>query len=590
MAAVAAVAPGFGHGIDITDEGLYLVAADAPDPSYTYVGLWGDYLHPLFALVRYDIALYRALGAVLLALSALVCANGLRRMLTDWGVLAARGGRSRTFRIALDLAVGAGALVYYALYLITPSYNWLALVGILICAGGLLPTLGRERSRSGTWRDSALLSLGAFLAFMGRPTTGVGLALLAALMVLAVSVRPMRQRLAALLAAAAVGIVLIGLHLVFVLNWSGTANAFSEARYFTSSDVTTHSLSGLLRQSLDQIRLVPAGVWHVAGPTPLLGLAVLLVAFVPATNPERRRRLGAAAALAAFAGCASTVLVRGGFGGGPHAARTLPFSGLALMLTAGLALAAAALVLRAEPVADPGPEPELGRPRLRALAIGAFFLLAALLYAFSSNNGLIFQMHGAFLLLGLGAFSWLLGAAGARAAWATAMVFALVCGVAGVSSVREGAEFGYRTAPPAESTATSVVSHRAAELDVGPAYAAFYRDLAAAAQTSGFAQGTPLVDLTPFSPGVGYALGSTPPTTLMLGFSPTVVRWALAKQEPLRWHGAWLLLEPKGRRHVDPAAVVGVLGRSFPADYEQVATLVWPFGDQSLELWRPRNP
>lgn len=594
VAGIAALLPGFSHGIDISDEGLYLVAADAPAANYTYVGLWGDYLHPLYAGSRHDITTYRALGAVLLAVAALICARGLRYLLISWGTVPVSVGRSTRLRFGLDLVALAAALVYYALYLITPSYNWLTLVGLLLCAGGLLPILGSARGRWRDRRDAALVAGGVFVTFMGRPTAGAGLAALVSAVLLAVSVRPIRARLISVAVVAAVGVALIMLHLVFVLGWADTVNAFTETNYFVTNDSTTHGLGALLRQSLAQFALVPSGIVRVAGLTPWLGLLALAGVLVPTKWRTVRPTVVSGLTLTSVVVVTLVIQRNDGFGGGPKAWRSLPFAGLAIIMTAGLALVAASTVTwwtaRCE-TDDTSAADEAGaasHEQLRWLGVGAFFLGCALLYAFSSNNGIVYQMHGAFVLLALSALALSIGAVERRAVVAAIVIFALVSGVAAVSAVNQGAAFGYRTAAPSQSTERVVVSHRGASLLVGPAFADFYRQLAAAARVNGFAAGTPLVDLSPFSPGIGYALGAEPPTTLMLGFSPGVARWALAKQDLTRWHDAWLLVAATGTRRIDPTLVVGALGRSFPADYELVSSLFWPTGNQTFELWRPR--
>jgi hypothetical protein len=579
VSTVLALVPGFGHGIDVSDEGLYLVAADAPAPSYNYVGLWGAYLHPLFAVSGYRIDVYRAVGAVLLALAAWTASRGLGRL--AFPVEADRETPDRARRrtlIFVDLAFVSASLVYYALYLVTPSYNWLVLVGVLVASGGLLPLLAPRVSRADTVLRSALVAFGTWIAFVGRPTAGVGLAF-ACIVVLAVaSARSWRERIWSLAVAAAFGLGIVVCHLLLVMGLGDTVEAFSRTVYFTNSDATAHGFSALLRQSVDQFQLVPSGVVRVAGVAPLIGLAVLASIAVPR---DRRQLAVTVSSIGAVALCAVVIAARGGFGGGPRAYSTLPFSGLALILTAGLAWLSAWLVLRRS-VGDAG-------RRARWLAVGAYFLVAALLYSFSSNNGIVYQMHGGFVLLLVSALALMVGTVGLRGLLAVALLFALIAGVAGRTSVHQGSLVGYRTAPPSASTVEAQVSHRGAVLLLGPDYAAFYRKLDTAAAQADFVPGTPLVDLTPFSPGVGYAMGALPPTTLLLGFSPTVARWALEQQDPARWHDAWLLVAPSGPRAIDPATVTTAIGRSFPTDYELVATLSWPERKQTFELWRPRT-
>ena len=590
VTALAALRPGFGHGIDVSDEGLYLVAADAPSARYNYVGLWGVYLHLLFALVGYDIAHYRVVGAVLLALAAWAAARGIGALLRGWsvdGVVLGRGSQ-----VVLDVVAVTASLAYYGLYLITPSYNWLALVGALLVVAGLMPLLVPQRSRRRTWVSGGVLAFGCFVAFMGRPTAGVGLALCSLLMLLLVSVRSWRERRLATLVVVAAGLALVIAHLLLVLGPADTADAFRRTAYFATQDVTRHTFADLVAQSLTQLSVLPSRVQKVAGWSPLLGLLVVLAAFVP----HRQRPSAVTAITAAALAVVGAVIWAGhGFGGGAQFIVTLPYAGYALLLTAlGAALGAHAVVR----VPDLGPvgavdavgDERVARPPWRWFAVAASLVISAMLYAFSSNNGFVQQQAGAFVLLVLATLALAFAATGTRGALVVLVVTGVVAGVGVTSSLRAGEARGYRTAPPAQSVAEATVSYRGATLLVGPEYAAFYRDLDRESAAAGFAVGTPLMDLTPFSPGVGYAMGAEPPTTLMLGFSPPVARWALDQQDRAAWHGAWLLLAPGSKRGVDPAQVVGAVGRSFPADYERVASLVWPWDKQTFELWRPRSP
>jgi hypothetical protein len=67
-----------------------------------------------------------------------------------------------------------------------------------------------------------------------------------------------------------------------------------------------------------------------------------------------------------------------------------------------------------------------------------------------------------------------------------------------------------------------------------------------------------------------------------------VIRWALAQQDQAVFHNTWLLVPPNPQPQL--RAVVHVLGRSFPADYQRVAAINYPSDPYPFELWRPRSP
>jgi hypothetical protein len=576
---------GVGHGLDITDEGLYLRSADALGPDYAYAGFSGAYLHPVFRLAGYNVATLRALGIILLSGAALVLSCGLRRALA--GSLTVAPGDSRFLglltRICLHIAVVSGAVTYYSLFLVTPSYNWLTLVGTLLAGGGVLALLAPERGTRWDLADPALFGCGCFLALMGRPTAGVGLWVIGVTMVLATSTRPFRRRLFALGVLITVTLALGVFHLLFVTGWSDSLDIARRTAYMAQNDVGGHDLRSLRAATVRQLGLIRPGVSAQVGALPLLGLSVLLARVAPA-----RHR----AVVAGLLGSASVAVValriwrEGGFGGAHTATLKLPFAGFALLFTAA-AVFAAAVALQLLPGSETARRDVLVRS-WRVLTAGAFFVLAAGLYAFSSNNGIVGQLWGGFGILAVAALVLVTGGLGPAALPVTAATMAAVCSVAAFSTISRGAVAPYRMAPMAESTVRTQVSDRGATLKVSPETAAALTSLRAQALAGGWRAGLPLVDLTPFTPGVGYLLGARPPTTILLGRAPKVMRWALERQDRAVFHDAWLLIHP-GVTTPEQLGVVDVLGRSFPHDYERVAAISYPFGPYPLELWRPRT-
>lgn len=575
---------GVGHGLDLTDEGLYLRSADAPGPGYAYAGLSGAYLHPLFRLAGYDVATFRALGIIVLSVAALVLSYGLRRALAG-NLTAAPGLRLAELltRICLDIALVAGAVTYYSLFLLTPSYNWLTLVGVLVCGAGVLALLGPERGSQWDLVDPAIVAFGSFLALMGRPTAGVGLWVVSVGVVLTTSARPFRQRLVALGVLSAVTVALGLFHLAFVTGWSDSLDILRQTAYFAQNDVGGHDLHSLRLATAHQMALIGPGVSAQVGVLPLLGLSVL---FARLAAPRFREMVAGVLGAAIVAIVAMRVWSRGGFGGAHTAMRMLPFAGFALLFTAAIVFAAA-VALKLLPGSETSRRVVLVRSG-RILAAGVFFVVSAGLYSFSSNNGIVYQLWGGFGILAVATILLVAAGLGRAALPVTAATMAAVCSVAAFSTIGRGAGGPYRMAPLAESTVRTQVTGRGATLKLSPESAAALNSLRFNAVAAGWQTGMPLVDLTPFNPGIGYLLDARPPTTILVGRSPKVIRWALALQDQTVFHETWLLVPPKPQPQL--RAVVNVLGRSFPADYQRVAAINYPFDPYPFELWRPRSP
>ena len=131
------------RGLDLSDEGLYLLAADPPSPSASWGFPSGWHTHPLFALVGYDIASFRTLGAVVLFVAFAWLGWASVRVVTAARELTTT---QRQFLLFTGVLVGGlGSLFYYAPMLRTPSYNWLNLVGIAISAAAAPRARGWRR-------------------------------------------------------------------------------------------------------------------------------------------------------------------------------------------------------------------------------------------------------------------------------------------------------------------------------------------------------------------------------------------------------------------------------------------------------------
>lgn len=169
------------RGLDMTDEGLHLLSADPPTPDGVWWTPWILDTKPLFAVVGYDIASFRTLGAVILVLVAGAAGFLLTAALRTLGVTPKR----------LDVIVSAGAgvtaLAHYSWFMRTPNYDWLGLVGMLVSLCGVLlllrPAIGQTTRRPPRVMAGALAGFGAWLVIPARPTMFILLALAALVIV-----------------------------------------------------------------------------------------------------------------------------------------------------------------------------------------------------------------------------------------------------------------------------------------------------------------------------------------------------------------------------------------------------------------------
>jgi len=161
-------------GIDLTDEGLYLLAANPPEQYAAWGFPFGWHTGPLFGLVGFDIASFRTLGAFLLLMAGLWAGYHVGALAWCLGESSERRnqiGAKRSIFIGLSCAIGAlGSLLYYAGFLRTPSYNWLSLLGMLIACGGYFALLRvtSSRPRPISYLYAGGVALGLFCSLPGK--------------------------------------------------------------------------------------------------------------------------------------------------------------------------------------------------------------------------------------------------------------------------------------------------------------------------------------------------------------------------------------------------------------------------------------
>jgi hypothetical protein len=580
LAALVILLWGTGRGYDISDEAFYLFAASPGNRTNNANGIWGSYLGLVYRWSGFSLVNMRLIGMAMLVGSSLWFSARLSRLvgsLTERTVTA-------TGRLAAALFAVSGALLYYGLGILTPSYNLLAMCSILICLAGAFGAVAMPARRSTSIGSAVAISAGAFVAFWCRSGAGVGLWIICVVLVLTVSLSgtDRRYRLGLVGAAVASLAAFAAAHAIFVLGPEATFSALLTARDFNFAGGFGKPLGELAADSLSGLLDVPGAVVHAAGPLPVLGLLPLGAVAVPG-----RSRAFAVACLASVGvvACGATLIYQGAFNGGPTSYTTVTPATLAIVVTAAISWLAAAWARRR---VDPaGGLPKQARTAVAVLA--AVLLLSEVLYAFTSNNALIGQTSGA-SVLGLTAAGLLLLAAVGRGWSAVALIaLAAITPAAALASASGVVDQPYRgDGPLARADTLATVSARGSRVLLTHAQAKYFRDLVQPAEAAGFRRGTPLIDLTPFSPGASVALGAAAPRTLLYGFTTATARWVVEHQEGDQWKRAWLLVRTDAGATIAPESVTRALGRSFPSDYVLVTTAVWPFGNQHQQLWRPR--
>jgi hypothetical protein len=567
-------------GYDVTDEGFYLYAADASNKTNAANGLWGLYIGLVYRAAGYSLAGFRIAGWLLLA----ACAGWLGHQTS--GLVSALTGRPLDVigRVAVVVSTVTAAQLYYALMILTPSYNWLAVCGLMLALAGVFGVLAGSKRAPVRFANATLVSLGCFLTFWARSVAGAGFWVLAQISIFMFADASRRDRLKLVAVGVSGLVVLAAVHSIAMLDPASTFQAMQQAKEFNFTHGFSKSPQDMVLDGLGQLRHAPNNLYDTARWWPLLGAAPALTTFAPAA---RRARMAAVAACMAVLGVGAALVLNRRFGGGAQSYIYLTPAVLALLLTAAIAWAACAVVRRT------CGDSHGGLPRRALVVFGTLvigLLAAQMLYAFTSNNVLLGQMSGASVLGLLGVQLLLTAAVGRQRILLALLTFALLVPPVLSACVLSGRRHPYRDAPLAQASVPVTINRHGAQILLAADYAAYYNELVGRAKAAGFVPGTPLIDLTPFSPGVPEALGAAAPGTLLMGYTTATAKWVVSQQNQVRWRDAWLLVRRTDDAGSEVNSVTSVLARNFPADYEMVSAATYPYNGHEHQLWRPRFP
>lgn len=575
------------RGIDLTDEGLYVLAADPPSRNAAWLVPWGWHTRPLFRLAGFDLAALRTLAALIIVLAGAVLGWTLARLVRQ---AAPFEGRLHSSIVSGALiGVGAfGAPMLMASMLRTPGYNWVNLTGITVTAIGALSAAAID-DPSSLWRSprahasAALLAMGATFTIPAKPTSGP-LVLVAALIVL-VPRFGWRAclRLAGMVTAwiATTVVVLLALR-IWPIDFLTTLRESTRFPIPTNNQTPSGAVDAVLH--------LPETIWNAFGDLPALTIWIIVASTIAALalrfTPRTRWWMRCAPLLL------MAVAALGVTGPWPHLGAAHPTG---RYVWVGTSNGAVLLLLGALLHLLANWSPEARHIRRRLLPVALFLLLTAVIYAFGSGTGLYRQMGLATMLLWLAAACVAVAGARRDTHHVALGIMVLVSMVISVGTVIDSRNHPYRGVDLADQTTPYRMGARGIDLLVDEPTATFLTSLRTGAEAGGWCDGTPLIGLAwRWSSTVPYSLGARVPETLMFtlfGYegSAKVAEYSLAKADPAVWRDAWLLTtDPATIKSAFAANLRSVLdllpattGRAFPAGYTVVADV------DGTQLWRP---
>ena len=462
----------------------------------------------------------------------------------------------------------AGALLYYQLFLLSPSYNWLALNGLLLGVTGVFLHLAGARA----WLCALVLGVGGYITFAAKPMSG--LLLLALIFVLLAVMGQLRRSWPVLAGATALAAGGVLSHMLLVDG--GIAASFAKLQLGRDGVALFSPGRGLAEISwevADFFVTLPALAWRIF---PVLVPVAALCAILAALPVKARIwRFGLRGVLAAVTFAWAWDIWSLNHIRQPYSMHVL------MMLPLAAFVVSVPLLARRTP--DEGPK------WIALVAPALFLMLLPFVYSYGTNNRIAYHTMSA---AGFTVAAALVLLEGARARAQQVLGTIAVCTVMtlwGVKAFEAAQAKPYRGGVPAsQMTALLEAPAPVGRLSVTPATAQYAADLRAA---EGFVPGTPLIDLTGGTPGAAVLLGAdiVGVPWLLGGYpgTPEFVAHVFDTVPPETITRAWVLHAPGGRRSI-PATLLAPYGMQFPEDYRPAATLRTGHRDEEQTLWAPR--
>ncbi|HWA11823.1 MAG TPA: hypothetical protein VHA15_01890 [Burkholderiales bacterium] len=560
-----------GRGIDITDNGYYLLSSAHPDDVLVSLTSAHEYTARLLRVARGEVAAFRVVGAMLMLASSVVLFAGLRR------ALRIVDGRGHAAHLALFVALGC--LSYYGWTLLTPGYNLLNAVALQCSAGSLLLAMpGPGDSGRGTARRQVAAALlagaSAGAAFFIKFPTGILLLAASALVVVAWPYGNERRRLMGGLVA---GFFAWGLfHFAMIQAPASFLSQWRQGLALVGLLGSVHGggiVAAYLRDAGAVFHLILAKYGWVY-------LGVMLVWFAGRRRPSAAWVSGVPAAAFVLFGFA-TMMAGFHYGGDIPSRRNLAFH-------AGLLLLILLLLLYCSGPGAAGVR-DLWKSQRARLVVVAFLLPLPAIGAIGTGNPLRLNMMlhlGPWLALVSMGLWGLAERPGGR--WTLLAGTLLAAGVCASQVVTGGEVSPYRlNAPMSRQLVDTKFGPEPQTLKLDGETAAFVDGLRRTARACGLRPGDDVIAFTGM-PGLVYGLDARSPGIPWYsgGYpgSAAANAFALGLVPPARLASAWILVKEGTPNAVPDLAALAI---RFPQAYALCGSGVWPVTRQQVQLWRP---
>lgn len=575
-------------GFDITDESYYILWADQPENILASTSQFGYYTSILYELSGNDIAIFRLLGLFVLLGAGLLFIIMLERY---WLKLSGLDGLISA-RYTVIVSLVSAILAHYNVWLLSPSYNWLALVSVFLVGAGLLSAVTDKNVRVRKSADaiklhinSLLIGLGGGLAFMAKPTTAVMLGVLCLLWIYAHPEYKRKKHF--LILSASIAAIFIVTHAVV---YRGGVVAFIDELVLAVNLLSifgeSYGISHLSGQAIADMSSLAGRL--VQYPSYYFLLAIYIVVLIMKWRNVHHKmvsRLGAVLITVGFILWVQLFYAEFSM---------LMRSGYAVLVISIYFLFSAFIVF----LQNGKQKDDVGAPFSRLVVLFLFLLLMQLAYAFGSANGLMHQISGAIVFLfaaSLYIVHWIEHNKKYKL-FSDAVAFLITVSVFVVLKSGYDSPYWLRGSIKDQVIPETMLLNDS-ELYVDVDMADYISQLKEIALEGGWMPGTALVDLTGRSPGASVILGGEflAAPYLIGGYkgSNLLAQEMLAQVPQAELKKAWVLTA-SGGSGIKPLSteVLTKNGVNFPDDYvmvgKTVAGFLWNWRSNEYHiLWRP---
>lgn len=549
------------YTFDITDEGFYLAAIDYADKYTNNSSNFGIVLQPIWNFLGKDIVLFRQLNALCIVSLAIIMFYLLLNYKTEQ-----RSFHKKIQTLLYATIFSISSLAFYSVFLPTPNYNSINFIAIELAV--IAYTIADASSLKKSILSAIIIGFSGWLAFMGKPTSAAGLAVIALFFhtIFFLSNKQKKHVAISFLVSGltAVTLVWITAHiasgsLINFLNELRTS--FELNRVFLGSDwATTSSLlwKGSFRTVHDKSTIFIF----------LFSLVTLLILILDHQHSIKNNKL--------FLFLAKTLnLVLMFFM--LKIVFSVLFFGQAnpnIILTLSEKIAIVWLPVIIISIVVYGLEPYKEK-RLSDLYLPLLLICAPYIYAIGTGNSYLVPISLA-PLFSFAIFAYVSRHKLNHSSIQCVAVFALLIGAL---SLPVGGKKGYRYPEVSFKTDTPIAIERLKGLKLNSKYNDYLTSLNQIARNAGFHDNTPIIDLTGASPGVIYTVGGEPfATAWMSGGYIGSTELAIEKIKRASiddFNRAWVLHEDWSgdwKRGVNPD-ILNQFGKNLETDYIKVGSV-----------------